>query len=218
LDAFDEALLDLPRRTAHAQIPEAACELGLGQVSRHLEQSKRNATRLHHDAVAHPLVHPPGDHAVQQLAGVLSDRPPITSSVDRQDVATAIATAIAAAVVADGEHQSDGLGHQAPRDEAKGLHRHLVEPLRVVDDAEQGLVLGGRRHQAQHRQPDEETVRRAPTPRRTRRSALRAAVQELIEVANSGAQSCCSPANASSMSDSTPATCATRNPDDCSNT
>ena len=45
---------------------------------------------------------------------------------------------------------------------AECLHRHLVEPLRVVDDAEQGLIIGGGRHQAQHRQPDQEAVRGRP--------------------------------------------------------
>ena len=61
--------------------------------------------------------------------------------------------------IAHREDQRDGLGQQAPRDEAEGLHRHLVEPLRVVDDAQQGLVVGGGRHQAQHGQPDQEAVR-----------------------------------------------------------
>ena len=36
----------------------------------------------------------------------------------------------------------------------------MIEPLRVVDHTEQGLLIGGGRHQAQHCQPDEETIRR----------------------------------------------------------
>ena len=62
----------------------------------------------------------------------------------------------------DGEDQGDRLGQQAPRDEAERLHRHLVEPLRVIDDTEQRLVVGGGGHQAQHRQPDQEAVRGRP--------------------------------------------------------
>ena len=83
-----------------------------------------------------------------------SDRPPITSS---GSPANASAPPSRAA-----KTMRDRLGQQAPRDEGERLHRHLVEPLRVVDDAEQGLVVGGRGHQAQHRQPDQETVRRRP--------------------------------------------------------
>jgi hypothetical protein len=36
----------------------------------------------------------------------------------------------------------------------------LIEPLRVIDHTEQGLFIGGGRHQAQHGQPDQETIRR----------------------------------------------------------
>jgi hypothetical protein len=39
---------------------------------------------------------------------------------------------------------------------------YLVEPLRVIDEAQQGSVVGGRSHQAQHCQPDEKAVRRLP--------------------------------------------------------
>ena len=64
-----------------------------------------------------------------------------------------------AAAIAYGEHQGNRLGHHAARDEGQCLHRHLVEPLRVVDDTEQGLIVVGGRHQAQHSQPDQEAVR-----------------------------------------------------------
>ena len=83
-----------------------------------------------------------------------SDRPLITSSGSPANAS--------APPFADREDQCDRLGHQAARDEGKCLHRHLVEPLRVVDDAEQGLVIGGGRHQAQHCQTDQETVRGRP--------------------------------------------------------
>ena len=64
------------------------------------------------------------------------------------------------AVVAGREDQCDRLGQQPSGDEGKCLHRHLVEPLRVVDDAEQRLIGSGGGHQAQHGQPDQESVRR----------------------------------------------------------
>ena len=80
------------------------------------------------------------------------------------------------ATIARREDQRDRLGQETPRDESQCLHRHLVEPLRVIDDAEQGLVVGGGRHQAQHRQPDQETVRGRPdtaAERYVQRLALR---------------------------------------------
>ena len=69
------------------------------------------------------------------------------------------------------------------RDEPERLHRHLVEPLRVVDETEQRLVIGGGGHQAQHRQPDQETVRGLPgaaAESDVQRLALR--FRQLIEV------------------------------------
>ena len=44
---------------------------------------------------------------------------------------------------ARGEHQRDGLRQQAAGDERERLPRGLVEPLRVVDQADQRLLLGG---------------------------------------------------------------------------
>jgi len=64
----------------------------------------------------------------------------------------------------------------------EGLHRHLVEPLCVVDDAQQRAVIGGGRHQAQHGQPDQETVGRRADSRPKRRSARHAAVRQFVDV------------------------------------
>ena len=61
--------------------------------------------------------------------------------------------------VAGGEDQGDRFGQQSPGHEGEGLHGHLVEPLRVVDDAEQRSVGAGGGHQAQHGQPDQESGR-----------------------------------------------------------
>ena len=36
----------------------------------------------------------------------------------------------------------------------------MVKPLRVVDEADQGLLVADHRHQAQHRQSDQESIRR----------------------------------------------------------
>src|SRR5262249_28039351 len=45
------------------------------------------------------------------------------------------------------------------RDEGDCLQRNLVEPLRIVDDAKQGLFVGGGRDQAEYGQSDEKSIR-----------------------------------------------------------
>ncbi|HMJ37474.1 MAG TPA: hypothetical protein VK501_26450 [Baekduia sp.] len=58
------------------------------------------------------------------------------------------------------EHQCDPLSQQAASHEGEGARRCTIEPLRVIDDAEERLLLGGLRQQAKDRQPHEEGIRR----------------------------------------------------------
>ena len=58
------------------------------------------------------------------------------------------------------EHQPDRVGRQPPRHEPQRLRRRLVQPLLVVDHADQRPLPGHLRQQAQHGQPDQEPVRR----------------------------------------------------------
>ena len=61
------------------------------------------------------------------------------------------------AVARPDEHR-DRIGLQPPRDEHERLGRRAVEPVRVVDDAQQRLRVRGRCEQAQDRHRDEEAV------------------------------------------------------------
>lgn len=77
-----------------------------------------------------------------------------------------------------GEDQRDPLGVQPAGREDQRLRRRPVQPLRVVDQAEQRLLLGQFGEQRQHRQSDEEPVaaarRGVPHPeRRPQRPGLR---------------------------------------------
>jgi hypothetical protein len=65
-----------------------------------------------------------------------------------------------AARLAHGEHQPDRLRAQTARDKGQRLRRGRVEPLRVVHDTESRPLLRDLRQQAQHRQADEEPIRR----------------------------------------------------------
>ena len=117
--------------------------------------------------------------------------------------------------LAHGEDQPDRLGLQAARHEGERLRRRRVEPLRVVHDADERPLLRRVRQQAQDRQPDQEAVRGvavAQPERGAERVALRAG--EALEPIHAAARrASCSPANASSISDSTPAARTTWHPE-----
>ena len=58
----------------------------------------------------------------------------------------------------DREHQRYRLRQQAAPDESEDLGRGLVEPLRVVHDAQDRPLLGGLGHEAERRESDHEPV------------------------------------------------------------
>ena len=51
-------------------------------------------------------------------------------------------------------HDRDALGDEAAGDEAQDLRGGAVEPLRVVDDADERLLLGVRGEERQRGEPD----------------------------------------------------------------
>ena len=61
--------------------------------------------------------------------------------------------------LANGDDQRDPLRQQPTPDERHGLCRHVIEPLGIVDDNDQGLVLGRVGEQAQDGEPDQEPIR-----------------------------------------------------------
>ena len=74
------------------------------------------------------------------------------------------------------EHQSHPLGQETPRHERECLHRHPVEPLGVVDDADERLIPDCVGQQAEHGQADQEAIgrrARAQAERGVQRVALR---------------------------------------------
>jgi len=57
------------------------------------------------------------------------------------------------------EHEDDRLRLQAPRHEREHLRGRLIEPLRIVDQAEKRLFVGTVRQQTQQGEADEKTIR-----------------------------------------------------------
>ena len=142
-------------------------------------------------ARASPLIRPPT---------VRSGSPSNTRSVAR---------------VTDGEHQRDRFGQQPPRHESENLRRHLVQPLRVVDQADERPLLGNGRQQAQHRQADQKAIGCLAGDQAERRAegvSLRTR-QVLRRGPTSGRTTGARLRRRSSISDSTPAARTTRHPE-----
>ena len=138
--------------------------------ARQLEQRKRIAARLGQDPVTYSLVERPRDRRVEQQPGVIGGQP--LDHELRQPLELVLVAGFA-----QPEHQSHALRQEPPRHERERLRGHPVEPLRVVDDAYERLLLGRVGQQAQDRQSHEEAIRRrsgAEAERRAQRVALRA--------------------------------------------
>ena len=84
------------------------------------------------------------------------------ASSSRSPVTSSSGSPASSARLAGREHQPDRICPQPPGDEPQGLRRGLVEPLLVVDQADQRMFAGRPGHQAEHGQAYEEPVRRRP--------------------------------------------------------
>jgi hypothetical protein len=108
---------------------------------------QRVAPGFRHDLVAYPGIQRPGNGRVEQRPGVDVPQP-----FDHQ---LGLPGQFGARL-AGGEHQRDRISGKPARDEPQSLLGGLVQPLHVVDHADQRLVAGHLREQAEQRQPDEE--------------------------------------------------------------
>ena len=120
--------------------------------------------------VPHPLVERPGIVASSSSRASSAGSPSITSSGNPSSTCSSPDSRSA-------NTNPTRSAKQPARHERERLRRHPVEPLRVVDDAYERLLLGGVGQQAQDRQPDEEAIRwrsGAQAERRAQRVALRA--------------------------------------------
>ena len=148
-----EALLDASRERYRAGESEPARQLRRRQSLHQLQQRQRVAARLGDDLIAHPRVQGRGQHRVQKRARIA-----LAQTLDhdlrhsRQIVARR----------ARREHQADRFRLHAARDEREHLRRRAIEPLLVIHQADQRLLLGHVGEQGQGREGDEEPIRRRP--------------------------------------------------------
>ena len=136
LEPPQEALLDPARERQQLRQPEPAGQLRRREPSRQLQQRERIAACLGDDPVADALVEPARDDGREQGAGVLVVEARRATSSGRPTSSRSVAR------LAHCEHDRHRLRQQPPRDEPEDLERGAVEPLRVVDEAEQRLLLG----------------------------------------------------------------------------
>ncbi len=153
LQASQEALLDPPRHLGGGLQAERRRQLRGGQGPRQLEDGQRVPPGLGHETADDALVDAARDDGGEQRACVLVGQRPEVELRQPRELA-------GVGRVADGEHERHRLGEQPAGDEAEHLRGGRVEPLRVVDDAQQRALGSGLGEEAQRRERDQEAVGR----------------------------------------------------------
>ena len=168
-DPPQKTLLDLIRHRPRVRPPEPTRQLRRRQPPRQLQQSQRVTAGLGHDPVPHPLVKPPRDRRIQQRTRIDNAQTPDHELRQPRQLGLV-------AWLTHREHHRDPLRQQPTRDKGQRLRGDPIQPLSVVHRADQRLLLRHLGQQAQHSQPDQETVRRvsiAQTEGGGQRSTLR---------------------------------------------
>lgn len=149
-DLFQEAVLDPAAqaggRLGQCQRAQSAGALGGRQGGGQLDQGQRVAPGLLHHAIGDVRGQPGEQFGGGRTVQTLDEQP-------RQALHGG-----ARGPVADGEEHHDALRAQSARGEGQHVHRRPVDPLGVVDQAEQRPVGGGLRQHGEDREADGEAV------------------------------------------------------------
>jgi hypothetical protein len=150
LEPIDEALLDFARERQRSRQPEPARQLRRRQSPRQLQQRERVAMCLHQQLLCHPLVQPPRYRRRQQRSRI---RVPKTLHHElRKPTEFSVC-------LTRGNKKDDRLRQQPARHERQHFCRGPVQPLCIVDRADQRALLHRLREQAQGRQANQEPIR-----------------------------------------------------------
>ena len=150
--------LDAAGQVSRVRKREPAGQFGGTQAAAELEQGKRIAVRLLDDPGPDALVERAGRDRRQQRTSRLFSQPAQPEFGQAGQVIRRGDCVGSRGRRPDREHQRDRLGKQAAPDEPEDLSRGLVEPLCVIHDAQQRLLLGRLRHQAERPEGDQEPV------------------------------------------------------------
>ena len=123
-----------------------------GKPPRELQDRQWIAARLFQEPVAEPLVEPSRDDGREKGARVLG------REASERELGQPHELALAGRL-AHGEHQRHRLCKQPSRDEFEDLPRGDVEPLGIVDEAQQGPLRGDLGQQAERGKGHQEAVR-----------------------------------------------------------
>ena len=149
-------VLELARHAGLARAGEAASQLGFGHPPGQLQQPQRISTGLGDDPGANPLVQVTRNRGRQQGLRVLVGKP--LEGQCRQPGKQPLSDRLA-----DGQQQANRLGLQPPSDKAEHLRRGLIQPLGIIDQADQRAHGGTLSQKAQDRQAQDEPVRSRPS-------------------------------------------------------
>jgi hypothetical protein len=183
-----EALLDSAGHLLGGPDGEAGRRERRGGDGPELEQGEGIAARLSDQPVAHPRIERRPHDGAQQRLGVAVLQP-----ADEQ--LGKAGELVRVRQVHGGEDHRHRLGFEPPRDEAEDLGGGGVEPVRVIDDAQQRPGRRGLGHEAENGRSDQQTVRgvtRGEPERHTKRALLGAG--SAPRCFTIGAQSWCSAA------------------------
>ena len=153
LEPPDEARLDPPREVVRLRQPEPAGQLRRRQPAGQLEERQGVPAGLREDAVANGRVQRVLHGRVQECSRIAVDQ---AADLELRQPAELLAR------LTRREDEADRLGEQPASDESERQGRRPVEPLGVVDDAEQRPLLRHLGHEPEHGEPDQEAVRRRP--------------------------------------------------------
>ena len=149
LQRVAEALVDAARQESIGQARDPGRRLDRRERPAELGQRQWVAPALGQEALEDLGVQAPDQHGVEERPGVGR-----CEAVDRQ-LADVLETVDR---LAAGQEQADRLGAEPVRDEPQGAPGRAVEPLGVVDQAEQRLARGRLRQEAQDGEADEVAV------------------------------------------------------------
>ena len=150
-DAADKALLDTVGHWPRVRTTETARQCCGGQPLWQLQQSERISIRFRDDPIAHAFVHPPECRGIEERARIR-----VTQTIDHHHRKSPEISVVAR--VAHGEYHCNRLRQEPPRYEAEHLCRSPIEPLRIIDDADQRPLLGALGQQTQKSHPDEKAI------------------------------------------------------------
>jgi hypothetical protein len=144
-----EALLDTGRYRHHTRQAEAAGQLRLGYSSQQFQKGQRVSTGFPHDLVPYSFVKRPAERRFKEKAGFGGWQP----SQEQVRYSGQLLPDRAGT-----EHEPDRVGRQTPGGEPERVSRCLVQPLLVVDHAQQRAFRGSFGQQAKDREPNQEPI------------------------------------------------------------